>query len=151
MQVLPNARSGRSWRAPALAAAVDTIAPSVAELVAASARHLLERQRGTRLVVRSSRRQLPGPPRHSPVQASPPDPLRPSAADMMELDGVAPGSLQVHIAPWPSGLAGFERASDCLGGVSAGWLDGAGRRLVWHLPAAMMAGRGPVWPDAGGR
>jgi hypothetical protein len=43
----------------ALAAAVDTIAPSVAELMAASARHLLERQRGTRVIVRSSRRQLP--------------------------------------------------------------------------------------------
>ena len=33
----------------ALAAAVDTIAPSAAELVAASARHLLARQRGTRV------------------------------------------------------------------------------------------------------
>ncbi len=43
----------------ALAAAVDTIVPSVAELVAASARHLLERQRGPRVVVHSSRRQLP--------------------------------------------------------------------------------------------
>jgi hypothetical protein len=43
----------------ALAAAVDTIAPSIAELVAASARHLLERQRGTRVIVHSSRRQLP--------------------------------------------------------------------------------------------
>src|SRR6266699_5746858 len=43
----------------ALAAAVDTIAPSIAELVAASARHLLERQRGPRVIVRSSRRQLP--------------------------------------------------------------------------------------------
>jgi hypothetical protein len=33
----------------------------------------------------------------------------------------------------------------------AGWLDGAGHRLVWHLPAAMMAGRSPVWPGGGGR
>jgi len=41
-------------------AAVDTIAPSVAEFVAASARHVLERQRGTRVVVHSSWRQLPG-------------------------------------------------------------------------------------------
>ena len=32
-----------------------------------------------------------------------------------------------------------------------GWLDGAGHRLVWHLPAAMMAGRSPVWPGGGGR
>src|SRR5215471_14341381 len=44
----------------ALAAAVDTIAPSVAELVAAGARHLLERQLGTRVVVHSSWRQLAG-------------------------------------------------------------------------------------------
>jgi hypothetical protein len=43
----------------ALAVAVDTIVPSVAELVAASARQLLERQRSTRVVVRSSRRHLP--------------------------------------------------------------------------------------------
>ncbi len=43
----------------ALAAAVDTITPSVAELVAAAARHLLERQRGTLVVAHSSRRQLP--------------------------------------------------------------------------------------------
>jgi hypothetical protein len=43
----------------ALAAAVDTIAPSIAELVAAGARHLLERQHGPRMVVHSSRRQLP--------------------------------------------------------------------------------------------
>src|SRR5262245_39369277 len=50
----------------ALAAAVDTIAPSVAELVAASARHLLERQRAPRVVVHSSRRQLPGATRALP-------------------------------------------------------------------------------------
>ena len=48
----------RLWHR-ALAAAVDTIAPSVAELVAASARHLLERRRGARVIVHSSRRQLP--------------------------------------------------------------------------------------------
>jgi hypothetical protein len=57
----PAATPGRLaplWQR-ALAAAVDTIAPSVAELVAAGARHLLERQRGTRMVVHSSRRPLP--------------------------------------------------------------------------------------------
>ena len=43
----------------ALAAAVDTIAPSIAELVAAGARHLLERQRGPRVIVHPYRRQLP--------------------------------------------------------------------------------------------
>jgi hypothetical protein len=48
----------RLWHR-ALAAAVDTIAPSVAEFVAASARHVLERQRGKRAVVHSARRQLP--------------------------------------------------------------------------------------------
>jgi|SRR5262245_3235223 len=42
-----------------LAAALDTIAPSIAELVAASARQLLERQRGARVTAHSSRRQLP--------------------------------------------------------------------------------------------
>jgi hypothetical protein len=60
----------RLWHR-ALAAAVDTIAPSVAELVAASARHLLERQRGTRLVVHSSRRQLPGAARALPRPGKP--------------------------------------------------------------------------------
>jgi hypothetical protein len=60
----------RLWHR-ALAAAVDTIAPSVAELVAASARHLLERQRGTRLVVDSSRRQLPGAARALPRPGKP--------------------------------------------------------------------------------
>src|SRR5215475_5032974 len=45
---------------------VDTIVPSVAELLAASARHLLERERGTRVVVHSSRRQLPGAARALP-------------------------------------------------------------------------------------
>jgi hypothetical protein len=60
----------RLWHR-ALAAAVDTIAPSVAELLAASARHLLERQRGTRVVVHSSRRQLPGAARALPRQGKP--------------------------------------------------------------------------------
>ena len=60
----------RLWHR-ALAAAVDTIAPPVAELVAASARHLLERQRGTRVVVHSSRRQLPGAARALPRPAKP--------------------------------------------------------------------------------
>ncbi len=55
----------------ALAAAVDTIAPSVAELVAASARHLLERRRGTRVVVHSSRRQLTGAARALPRPGKP--------------------------------------------------------------------------------
>jgi hypothetical protein len=50
----------------ALAAAVDTIAPPVAELVAAGARHLLERQRGMRVVVHPSRRQLPSTARALP-------------------------------------------------------------------------------------
>jgi hypothetical protein len=57
----PTAIPGRPpplWQR-ALAAAVDTIAPSVAELAATGARHLLERQRGRRVVVHSSRRQLP--------------------------------------------------------------------------------------------
>jgi hypothetical protein len=60
----------RLWHR-ALAAAVDTIAPSVAELVAASARHLLERQRGTRVVVHSSRRQLPTTARALPRPGKP--------------------------------------------------------------------------------
>jgi len=42
-----------------LAAALDTIAPSVAELVVAGARHVLERQRGPRVIAHSSRRRLP--------------------------------------------------------------------------------------------
>jgi hypothetical protein len=63
-------RRPRLWHR-ALAAAVDTIAPSVAELVAASARHLLERQRGTRVVVHSSRRQLPGAARALPRPGKP--------------------------------------------------------------------------------
>ena len=57
----PAATPGRPpplWQR-ALAAAVDTIAPSVAELAATGARHLLERQRGRRVVVHSPRRQLP--------------------------------------------------------------------------------------------
>jgi hypothetical protein len=36
-------------------------------------------------------------------------------------------------------------------GVSTGWLEEAEGRLTWHLVAVMMAGRGPVWPGAGGR
>ena len=43
----------------ALTAAVDTIVPSLAKLVAAGARHLLEHQRGTRMIVHPSRRPLP--------------------------------------------------------------------------------------------
>ncbi|HYZ57131.1 MAG TPA: hypothetical protein VE733_27020 [Streptosporangiaceae bacterium] len=43
----------------ALVTAVDAIAPSLAELVAAGARRLLERRPGTRAVPPSSRRQLP--------------------------------------------------------------------------------------------
>jgi hypothetical protein len=50
----------------ALAVAVDAIAPSVAELVAASARHLLERRRGTRTAFPSSWRQLPAAARALP-------------------------------------------------------------------------------------
>jgi hypothetical protein len=42
----PRPRQERLWHR-ALAAAVDTIAPPAAELVAAGARHLLERQHGT--------------------------------------------------------------------------------------------------------
>ena len=64
----PTATPGRPpplWQR-ALAATMDTIAPSVAELVAARARHLLERQRGRRVVVHSSRRQLPGAARALP-------------------------------------------------------------------------------------
>jgi hypothetical protein len=57
----PAATPGR--RSPlwhrALAAAVDTVVPVVAEVVAARARYLLDRQRGTRAVVASSRRRLP--------------------------------------------------------------------------------------------
>jgi len=48
----PAATPGRPpplWQR-ALAAAVDTIAPPVAELAATGARHLLERQRGRRVV-----------------------------------------------------------------------------------------------------
>jgi len=56
----------RLWHR-ALVAAVDTIAPSVAELVVASARHLLDRQRGTRAVVPSARRELPGAARALPA------------------------------------------------------------------------------------
>jgi hypothetical protein len=43
----------------ALATATHLIIPSIAELMTAGARHLLERQRGTRRIVGSSRRQLP--------------------------------------------------------------------------------------------
>jgi hypothetical protein len=57
----PAAAPGRRaplWRR-ALATAVDTVTPVVAELVVTRARHLLERQLGTRLALPSSRRQLP--------------------------------------------------------------------------------------------
>lgn len=64
------AQRPRLWHR-ALATAVETIAPSVAELVVASARQLLDRQRGTRAPVHSSRRQLPAPARALP----PPDKL----------------------------------------------------------------------------
>ena len=70
--------------------AVDTIAPSVAELVAASARHLLERQRGTRVAVHSSRRQLPGAARALPPSRQDlltPSPLRPCWSPMVWLQG----------------------------------------------------------------
>ena len=60
----------RLWHR-ALAAAVDTIAPPVAELVAASARHLLARQHGPRVVVHSSRRQLPRAARALPPPGKP--------------------------------------------------------------------------------
>jgi hypothetical protein len=43
----------------ALAAAVDTIAPSIAALAAAGARHLLERQHGPGSLAAPARRQLP--------------------------------------------------------------------------------------------
>ncbi len=69
--VASHARAPPAAVAPRAAAAVDTIAPSVAELVAASARHLLERQRGTRVIVHSSRRQLPGAARALPRPGKP--------------------------------------------------------------------------------
>jgi hypothetical protein len=57
----PGHRPGLWHRA--LAIAVDTITPAItpiaAELVVASARHLLERQRGLRTALPSPRRQLP--------------------------------------------------------------------------------------------
>ena len=59
-----------------LAAVLDTIAPSITELVAAGARHLLEHQRGTRVIARSSRRQLPTAARALPGQTSSPDTLQ---------------------------------------------------------------------------
>jgi hypothetical protein len=59
----------RLWHR-ALATAVDTITPAItpviAELVVASARHLLERQRGLRTALPSPRRQLPAPARALP-------------------------------------------------------------------------------------
>jgi hypothetical protein len=57
----PAAAPGRRpalWHR-ALATAVDTVTPVVAEFVVTSARRLLERQRGTRMALPSSRRQLP--------------------------------------------------------------------------------------------
>jgi hypothetical protein len=53
----PGRRPGLWHRA--LATAVDTATPVVAEFVVTSARRLLERQRGTRMALPSSRRQLP--------------------------------------------------------------------------------------------
>ena len=57
----------------ALAAAVDTIAPTVAELMVASARHLLDRQRGPGVVVHPSRMQLPRAARALPGPGGPPE------------------------------------------------------------------------------
>ena len=61
----PAAAPGR--RSPlwhrALATAVDTVTPVIAEFMVASARHLLERQRGTRAALPAFRRQLPAPAR----------------------------------------------------------------------------------------
>lgn len=55
-----------------VAAVVDAIAPSVAELVAAGAWQLLDRQRGTRVAGPLSRRQLPRAARALPARASSP-------------------------------------------------------------------------------
>jgi hypothetical protein len=55
----------RLWHR-ALATAIDAITPVVTELAIASARHLLERQRGTRMALPPSRRQLPTTPRALP-------------------------------------------------------------------------------------
>jgi hypothetical protein len=74
----PAATSGHRppfWRRT-LAAALDTIAPSITELVAAGARQLLERQRGTRVIARSSRRQLPTAARALPGRPSSRDTLQ---------------------------------------------------------------------------
>ena len=54
----PAPGPGPSLLRRALASAVDMIAPSVADLAAASARHLLERQRRARSVLPSPRRRL---------------------------------------------------------------------------------------------
>jgi hypothetical protein len=64
----------RLWHR-ALATAVDTITPAITpvitELVVASARHLLERQRGLRMALPSPRRQLPVPARALPRSDQP--------------------------------------------------------------------------------
>jgi hypothetical protein len=57
-------------------------------IVAASARPALDRQRGTRVVIPSSRRQLLGQPEHSPARASSLDTLL-SARDQSRVDRVA--------------------------------------------------------------
>jgi hypothetical protein len=55
----------------ALAAAVETIAPSVAGLAAAGASYLLERQRATRSLASPARGQLPAPARALPRSTRP--------------------------------------------------------------------------------
>jgi hypothetical protein len=69
----PTAAPGRRPRIwhQALATAVDTVTPAIAELVVASARHFLERQRGTRVALPSFRRQLPTPTRALPRSDQP--------------------------------------------------------------------------------
>jgi hypothetical protein len=70
----------RIWHR-ALATAADAITPVITELAVASAQALavesarrwLERQRGTRMALPPSRRQLPTAPRALPAQTSSPD------------------------------------------------------------------------------
>jgi hypothetical protein len=61
----PSQHRARLWHR-ALATAVDAVTPVITELAVAGARHLLERQRGTRMALPPSRRQLLAAPRALP-------------------------------------------------------------------------------------
>jgi hypothetical protein len=142
-----SSRAGHSDRCcTALAAFLITIAPSVAGLVAASVSHLLEVQRGMRVVVHSSRRQLPTCRRALPGPANLLRIVLRRGHGRSRWCGASVASsadLSVAVPP-----GGFQRVGACLGGTSAASLRVAGRGLRSDLAVETMARRSLVWPGA---